>query len=267
MEVRTDSNNVYYNFNNTNRKDDRIKLDNEPIVSNQNQENQTSIQTNTTNVTQLPRTELAPDEVRARFSDQLSTQINQGIINTATQNSSDVDFSSQSVELSLRDINQLQRQLNRGEVLENIASISQSERAENISEIDPEELRSLREENQELTQEELAALYFNKQAQESREQQAEIYLNNIENNEVDDTSEVSYEDINDLQTILNRTEVLDNIASTPQSERVERPSFESRDDSINSEEVPDAIIDQEELRERVLEQAEQERASTEETVT
>ena len=221
MEISADSNNLYYNFNNSVKS---VDTSNEVTPSTNSQE--ASFEAQNSASTQKNFNELPKEEVIALYFNRQATQLTQDIIDIYAANSEQTDYTQESTDVSLQDINSLQKQLNRGEVLEDIASVPQSERAD----IDPNEIaQSLKEnienntDNREVSQEEAVALYYNYQANQLTKDIIDIYAANSESIDyTQESTEVSLTDINALQKQLNRGEVLEDISSTPQNERPQK---------------------------------------------
>lgn len=212
MDVSLQSNNSYNSYLDINN----YKVQNiEP--SNPVENTNKTIDSNEDNSTPRKFTQLPKEELVALYYNQQATQLTKDVIDIYTQASEETDYTSNSVEISFKDINELSKQLNKISVLENIASTPKEERDVGIGEA----LENIKENKPEveISKEEAIALYYNYQANQLTKDIIDIYANNSQSDDSNDSVGVSFQDISELSNQVNKNIILENVSSVPKNER------------------------------------------------
>lgn len=213
MDISVQSNTNYYNSYSTNKTNTAQSNSAVNSTNTQTPQNENQNPSQERPVEKRLFTELPKQEIIALYYDYQETQLNKDMINIYSKSNESTDYSTNSVELSLKDIHQLNKQVNRGEVLEDIASMPKDER-----EIDKDAVTQYLEEIKpelEISQQEAVSLYYNRQANQLTKDIINIYAQNSESTDYSSTStEVSLNDINELHKQLNKNQLLNNAAAS-----------------------------------------------------
>lgn len=134
--------------------------------------------------------ELSNEEIAALYFNRQATQLTKDLISIYTNSDTSED------ETTLRDIHELQKQMNRSEFLDNYSE-----------DTDKSELLDLVNSKNDISTQKAISAYFKYQTNELVDNKIDIYTNNQDTN---DSSEISYKDINDISSKNNRNEFIQN---------------------------------------------------------